>query len=225
MKRSTNTSNIISLAIALITILFTLPGRADSEEKAQNKPEKSIVTEISVGLPVLYFRNMSAQGASTSLSIFGYFVDVGFCPTSRFCGTLASHSHVDIRSGRRVFEGPDVGIRYFVLGKTDETKRGSGFFVAEQQSNLRSYVGLSLSQRDFDFRTVVEDRTDIFVGTRPALEGAFWSVAAQVGVDLFLFKDYRVGVGCQYHQSISASVTNFKTSQLLFDLRLLNLTL
>lgn len=225
MTRFDKTSHIISILIALITIHFTLPGLANSEEKAQNKPEKSIVTEISVGLPVLYFRNISAQGTSTSLSIFGYFVDVGFCPTSRFCGTLASHSHVDIRSGRRVFEGPDVGIRYFVLGKTDETKRGSGFFVAEQQSNLRSYVGLSLSQRDFDFRTVVEDKTDIFVGSRSTLEGAFWSAAAQVGVDLFLFKDYRVGLGFQYHQSISSSVTNFKTSQLLFDLRLLNLTL
>jgi hypothetical protein len=215
--------------VPLAFILGFAPIRARADEETIEVPAKmggkvssATRTELSVGLPILYFSSKNEKGESSSWSVFGYFVDAAFCPSGTFCGTIANHSHVDIRSGRRVFEGADVGFRYFLLGRVNQTNSASSFFLAEEQSSLRSFLGAAVSQRNFDFRSVVEDNSK-FVTSKPTLEGGFWSLTAHAGADVLLLRKYRMGVRLHYGTSISTSVKNFSTQQYLFDLQLVHL--
>lgn len=190
-------------------------------EKEQK--ENLIQTEITVGTPVLYVRTTNAQGTSSSVSAYGYFLDAALCPLQTSCATLSTHSHLDIKSGRRVFEGSDVGVRWFLMGETDKKMRTSQIYLAEQLSQTRFFLGMSLAQRNFDFRTVVEEKVDVFVGSRPTLEGAFWAFSGSAGGDILIAKNYRIGLNISYAKSISSSVRNFILEQVLLDLRLLHL--
>ncbi|MEY4065589.1 MAG: hypothetical protein RIR26_1797 [Pseudomonadota bacterium] len=214
---------------ALVFLLFLTSRKAQAQEESSETQTKATEqragatrTEFSVGLPVLYFSSKNEKGTSSSWSVFGYFFDAAFCPTDTFCGTVASHSHVDIRSGRRVFEGTDVGFRTFLLGRVNQTNSTSSLFLAEEQSSLRSYFGAGIAQRNFDFRSVVEDNSK-FVTSKPTLEGGFWSLTAHTGTDFLLLRKFRMGARLHYGKSISTSIKNFSTEHYLLDLQLIHL--
>jgi hypothetical protein len=109
------------------------------------------------------------------------------------------------------------------MGETDKKMQTSQIYLAEQLSQTRFFLGMSLAQRNFDFRTVVEEKVDVFVGSRPTLEGAFWAFSGSAGGDILIAKNYRIGLNISYAKSISSSVRNFILEQALLDLRLLHL--
>lgn len=211
----------IKLIALFVCSAWTAPALAEEQEQIQNP----VKTEIGIGIPILFLTNSTAQGSSTTLSLFGFFIDAAFCPIARLCGTLTTHANVDIKSGRRVWEGPDIGAKYFIIGKTVQFSRPSEILKAEQESLFRLYHGFSLSQRDYDFRTVVESQDTVFVGNRSTLEGSFWNVGINLGADYLVFDKYRIGATVHFQKSISGSTTDINSNHIYLDLKLLNIAL
>lgn len=223
MRRKKATNLLFSIAAIYATDFWPIKAQANTPEERPEEKKRPIKTEVTLGLPFLSFFTKTSKGPSSSQSFYGYSIDAAFCPNNNTCGILSTHSHIDIKSGRRALEGADIGLRHYVLGQVDEQMNDSSLYIAQQQSSLRSFVGFSLSQRDFDFRTVIKEEENIPKSNSANTEGAFWSLGVHTGFDVLLMRSYRVGANLQYYASISASTASFSISQILLDLRLLQI--
>ncbi|NBW82618.1 hypothetical protein EBR21_12770, partial [bacterium] len=89
-------SLLLKLTTAALISAANVAAYADPQTEKEPK-ENFIQTEITVGAPVLYVRTTNAQGTSSSVSAYGYFLDAALCPFQTSCATLGTHSHLDIK--------------------------------------------------------------------------------------------------------------------------------
>lgn len=206
-----------------------LPGEEVREAPAPVKPpalppprSRSWVLETTLSWPFQFMGTSNKQGNATSYSLVGYGLDLALCLTPVSCSAAKVTTNLNPGSGSKLLSGVSLGGRFFGIGRADPVPDPSdGNRAASRlQAIWRVWGTGSLCQKDYDFSSLYgQDNDQVFIGTRPELEGSFWCVEGEVGTDYLTKGGHRLGLALTYFRSLKGSQEGLRVTGLALEMR------